>query len=220
MIQSMIQEELRRYLSGEGYYTWGVELLGRLGHDDKVVRRLAVFCKMEYAPNDAENELVDILRGYVTEQPVQVIEKKAVVKVAVKEDSSRPQRIREIEDDKVKLLKLRADWHTRMKVTTKQMDRAYCAEMVLKVQEDLNKVYAVLDNFYEHGIEPIDVVNTVGNELVSLMNSKGSLASRISKIRYLLKDESLTEARKTELKTQLAEKEMELEKVKMQLKSV
>ena len=228
MEDEKLQGELRRFLGGEGFYTWGVELLKDLRHDSDVVKRLAVYCRLDYAPNAAEAELWEILRGYENRTPttktVQQIEKETVSIQKEKNHSPNhlniPPTVRGFEDKKVMLLKQRAEWHTRMKVTKKQTDRGYCAEMILSVQGDLERVYAVLDNYFEHGIEPIEVIESEQNVIIDLVKSKGNLASRISKIRALLKNEELIESRKVELRTELAEKELRLKGVLGKIQSV
>lgn len=228
MEDEKLQGELKRFLGGEGFYKWGVELLKDLRHDSDVVKRLAVYCRMDYAPNAAEAELWDILRGYEKKmspiKTLQRVEKETVINSQDKKSSTKasnlPPIVQGFQDKKVMLLKLRADWHTRMKVTEKQTDRAYCAEMVLSVQGDLERVYAVLDNYFEHGIEPIEVIESEQNVVVDLVKSKGNLASRISKIRALLKNEGLIENRKVELRTELAEKELRLKDVLGKIQSV
>lgn len=216
MIGIELRQEINRFLDGEGYYTWGVELLERLGYDKKVVQKLRVYCKADYAPIEAENELMSILRGYSTDNGNNHFPKDSQ-KGALK-DSNQPQRIIELENDKIRLLKLRADWHTRLKITEKQSDRAYYAEMILNTQKSLDKVFMSLDIFYKHGIEPIDTKQS--NEVVSSFNEKSNLASRISKIRRLLNEEKMSKERREELNNELLEKEQRFQKVKDKLKTV
>lgn len=238
-----LQADLHRFVvDKEGYYNWGIDLLRQIGTPAAELLPLERFCRAEYAPLWAEQRVRALLSEayYVKSQAVETQKAPLSIKASFLEfrqaeaseipnadirNAKDPAVIVALRDERRGLMKLRADWHSRLYFATKKSDRADCAEQILTLTTQLQKLHAALDAFTAHGIVPplaaaqaTAAAPTAASELAALQREKESVAPRVSKIKQLLRGDCEGQ-RKADLETELAEKEARLLSIKTKLKS-
>lgn len=240
-----IQADLHRFLFGEGaYYNWGIALLRRAGCDLKELAKLERYCTEPYAPIWAEDRVKELLRGYYRVMGDEVMSDGVMGDEVMSDEvmgdgvmgdrvigdvvgSDEPAVIQSLRAEMRLKLKLRADWHSQMCHTKTQGDRAHCAEQVMNVTAELDRIYAAIDNFKIHHIIPPMVVSretsggaNAAEEVADLMREEKSVAPRVSKIRSLLRGTDLKAERRKELEAELVEKEERLRIIKLRINQI
>jgi hypothetical protein len=226
-----LQAQLHRFvIDGEGYFNWGIDLLRQIGLSATELLPLERFCREEYAPAWAEMRVKNLLSEayYSLKLDVSSLKQSKITNVPTSNfqlpTKKDPAVIVALRDERQGLMKLRADWHSRLYFATKKSDRADCAEQILTLTTQLQKLHAALDAFTAHGIIPplaaaqaTAAAPTAASELAALQREKESVAPRISKIKQLLR--GADGERKNALESELAEKEVRLLSIKSKLKS-
>jgi hypothetical protein len=225
-----LKQEIQRYLNGEGYYNWGIELLEKLNHDPVELRKLRAFCKDTYAPSWAEQRIMEILKGakielspwqtrhHWTELSNQQNEVSKAIQQQIKNSPDEPEVITVLREEVKIRLKARADWHAQMKATPRAEEKrkAHCAEQIMSLTDELEKRYILLNNWRDNHILPPLISTKVtasddnaATEIAQIVGDINTIAPRVSKIRGLLKT-NLSDNRRAELKKELEEKEAAL----------
>lgn len=233
-----LKKEIQKYLNGEGYYNWGIELLEKLNHDPVEVRKLRAFCRDTYAPSWAEQRIIEILRGANIEQShygtppwlnmvgwvevankiPEVIQKMQQQQYSPLGSGDEPEVIKVLREEVKIRMKARADWHAQMKATTRAEEKrkAHCAEQIMSLTDELEKRYILLNNWRDNHILPPLISTKVtasdenaASEIAKIVSDISTIAPRVSKLKGLLKT-NLSDERRVELTKQLEEREAAL----------
>lgn len=217
-------EQLRQYLSGKGYFNWGVQLLRQLGHDRDELKVLESYTQKPFAPQSIETQVNLLIQRYF--EQLSNSENRPNPPNNAPESyipSSEPTVISALRAESKQLQNDRRAIHLGISEKDRLEERYQKAIHIRQLTKRIDKIWLMIDAYELDGSVPIEGVvkeRSAVQEAVNLSSKVNSLRPRISKLKKLIEDKSTPLSKKERYKAEQASKEAELKDILKKLQDL
>lgn len=223
-----MKEELGKYINGEGYYNWGVQLLRKLGHDSREVARFERYCVEDFAPLSLISDLNRLLKDcYEKLEPKNslVIQKETTQKRFLLNDKKdEPQIITDLRREEKQLRNDRRALHATLDDTPDDEERGEKCCTIRSLTGRINQIWLSIFAFEKDGSLPalgaVAEEKTGAEEAVELSLRRLTLRPRLTRLKKMLEDPNLPTSKKIRYVREQGEKEAELKLVEHKLSTI